>query len=150
MLGMEDQAVVEYVAPQRRRLYLSQHVEEVFRESQVVARWNILVPIPQTRPGCDDRRQFGHEPDCRPIVVLDVLNIPAWIEHAQSSDSSLQGVHGMPLFGKAFQQVDNLKLDTPVMDDVLVPSRKLRLSGKVSKEQEISGFKIGRSQAKFF
>jgi hypothetical protein len=40
----------------------------------------------------------------------------------------------VPLLRKAFQQVDYLELDAAVMDDVFVPSRKLRLSGKLSKE----------------
>ena len=140
MFGVEDEAIVKDVFPERMRRAVRQHVQKVFRELECVLWGDWVVAVPESGPGCNDRREFGNEPYCRPIVVFRVFDLPAWIEHAERGDRGLQRIHRMSGFRQALQEVVDAKLDATVMGDVAGPASQFCLRRQTAEKEQIRGF----------
>src|SRR5262245_66096525 len=119
---MEDQAIVEDVHPQRMGDGFGEHVEKIFTETEIISRDNRIIAAAKPRPGGDDRRKLGDQPNGRPVVILHVFDIAPGIIHAERSNRRLERVHWMTLLRQTLHEITNGILQSPMMGDILLPT----------------------------
>ena len=140
VLGMQNQACVQHLAYGGRRFTLEQHPVEVGGVIEVVARGDRVIAVPEPVKGSDDGWHFRDEANDRLPVALGVHHVASRVEHAHRSHAGLQGVHRVPGFREALDEVLQLVLDPPVVAELVVEVGQLALAGQLALEQQPAGF----------
>ncbi len=124
---MQDEAGVDHLADRGARLLFEEHVIEVAGVVEVVAGHDRFITVAEAMEGCHHRGELGDEPHRRVPIALLIGDVARGIKHAHGSHRGLQSVHGMAVFGQAFDEVFELVLDAAMMAQLIVKVGQLPL-----------------------